>query len=72
MTSRSLASSRYEKRYIRDCERARCRISQDRQDVLAYADEEIRIEVFGKTSSTILLNSQLSMRNRYGTEAHGR
>jgi hypothetical protein len=51
------------------------RVSVRYTDELVYADEEIRIEVFGKTSSTILLNSQLSMRNRYGTEAteaHGR
>jgi hypothetical protein len=41
-------------------------------DELVYTDEEIRIEVFGKTSSTILLNSQLSMRDRRRTETFGR
>jgi hypothetical protein len=41
-------------------------------DELAYADVKIRIQVFGKSLLTILLNCQLSMRNRYETETHGR
>jgi hypothetical protein len=41
-------------------------------DELAYADVEIRIQVFGKISLTILLSSQLSMRNQCGTKTYNR
>jgi hypothetical protein len=46
------------------------RISVRYTSQLAHADVKIRKEVFGKTSSTILSNSQLGMRNRSGTETH--
>jgi hypothetical protein len=40
------------------------RVSVRYTDKLAFADEEIRIQVFVKTSSTILVNSQHGMSNR--------
>jgi hypothetical protein len=39
-------------------------------DEFAHVDVKIRIEVFRKTLSTILSNSQLGMRNRSGIETH--
>jgi hypothetical protein len=54
--------------YERDDGLSRIRIIYT--DELAYTDEEIRIKVFGKTSSTILSNSRLGMRNRSGTETY--
>jgi hypothetical protein len=44
------------------------RVSAKCTDDLANADVEINVQVFGKTSLTILLNSRHSMRIRCGTE----
>jgi hypothetical protein len=55
---------------------AEYRVSAKCTDDLISADAEIRVRVFKKTSLTILLKgcqfNRLSMKNRYGTEIHGK